>query len=90
MGAGRRGEVVGRKVGGADVQDPLQMGAEREGRPQHLICSIAESKALGFLMNGIYWAREIHLKLFNGVFLRLDVGYEKRFYLPLLNQSHGL
>lgn len=28
---------LGRKVGGADLHDPLEMGAERERRPQQVV-----------------------------------------------------
>ena len=60
---------LGRKVGGADLHDTLEMGAERERRPQQVLCYGAGTQTLGFLTKSIHQADEIHFKLFNDVLI---------------------
>lgn len=62
---------LGREVGGADLHDPLEMGAEKERRPQQVVCYGAGAQTLGFLTKSIYQAEEIHLKSFSDVLITI-------------------
>lgn len=90
MGVRIRGWVRGRKVGRADLHDPLEMGANKERRPQQAVCSRAGAETQGFLTNDIYQAEEISLRLFNDLLIMATCWIWKVLFLPLLRQSYGL